>query len=168
VEMIRVGDEIPDVQLFRMGERGVERITSRAHLGTGRVVLFGLPGAFTGTCSREHLPGYVERAEALRAAGADRIVCLAVNDPFVLAAWSKAGGAAGRIDFLADSDAALTKAMGLDVDRSEIGLGIRCRRFAALLDGGRVVHLAIEPGKGITVCGGEHLLDALERFVGER
>lgn len=159
--MIEVEQAMPDVELFRAGSAGGERISTQSYFAGRRVLLFGLPGAFTPTCSEIHLPGYIEKAEALREAGIEAIACVAVNDPFVMAAWGEATGATGKVDLLADADGELARALGLEVDLSRSGLGRRCRRFAAVVDDGIFTMLAVEPARGVTVCGAEHLLEAL-------
>jgi peroxiredoxin len=158
---IETGQRIPDVRLYRLGASGVERVSIRELCAGRRVVIFGVPGAFTPTCSEEHLPGYVERARDLAATGVERVVCVAVNDPWVMAAWGAAHGVGDAIEMLGDPDAELTRALGLEVDRSASGMGQRCRRFAAVLDDGVVLYAAVEPGKGVTVCGAGNLLDVL-------
>ena len=160
--VIAPGDRIPEVALRRFGPYGVEEILTATLFAGRRAVLFGVPGAFTPVCSNEHLPGFVARAEELAGRGVDRIACMAVNDPFVMEAWGRLHGAGERVLMLADATGELTRALGLELDLSEIGLGIRCRRFAAVLDDGVFRHVAIEPGRGITVCGAEHLLDRFD------
>ena len=118
-------------------------------LGHGKVVLFAVPGAFTPTCSDHHLPGFVMRAEDLKAKGADSIVCLAVNDPFVMGAWGKDQNVGREVVMLADGNGEFTQAMGLTMDGSGFGLGaLRSQRYAAIIDDGVVTWLAVEPGPG--------------------
>lgn len=160
--MIQVGDRIPDAMLYRMSTDGPTAVSTAAAFGGKRVALFGLPGAYTPTCHREHLPGYVERATELRAKGVDEIACVSVNDPFVLEAWSRDLGAAGSVSMLSDSDAALARAMGLDVDLSAAGLGVRCKRYSALVDDGVVRELNVEEDvSALTVCSASHFLTLL-------
>jgi peroxiredoxin len=159
--MVGIGERVPEVEIFRLGAAGVERQLAPSYFAARKVALFGVPGAFTRTCSNIHLPGYVERAAELRAAGMDAIACLAVNDPWVLAAWGEAHGATGIIDFLADPSGEMTRALGLEADYGASGLGRRCRRFAAVVDDGRFTDFAIEPERGVRVCGAEHLLARL-------
>lgn len=158
---IEAGQRIPDARLFRLGANGLEQVSIRERCAGRRVVLFGVPGAFTPTCSDEHLPGYVERAHDLAESGVERVICVAVNDPWVMAAWAAAHGVGDSIEMLGDPNAELTRALGLDVDRSAGGLGLRCRRFAAVLDDGVFLYVAVEPGRGVTVCGAGNLLDVL-------
>ena len=159
--MIEVEDRIPEATLWLATAQGGERISSGAYFAGRKILLFGLPGAFTPTCSEIHLPGYIAKAKELRAAGVDAIACLAVNDPYVMAAWGDAAGATGKVDLLADGNGELTRALGFEVDRTAGGMGWRCRRFAAVIEDGVVLMLAVEPASGITVCGAEHLLDSL-------
>jgi peroxiredoxin len=157
---ISVGDRLPEATLFEMTGQGPARVASSEVFGAGTVALFGLPGAFTPTCSNSHMPGFVAVAEALRAKGVDAIVCITVNDPFVAAEWGRVTGAeAAGIRVLGDSLAEMTTAMGLDFDASARGLGIRCRRFSALVRDGEVAILNIEPAAGQATCtAGEVLL----------
>jgi len=157
---MRIGERIPDANLLRIVEGRIEPVTTGALFAGRRAILFGVPGAFTPTCSNEHLPGYVERADELRAGGIDLVACVAVNDPYVLAAWARSSGADG-IMMLSDSKAELTRAMGLEKDYSRSGMGTRCRRFAAWLEDGVFRHVAVEPDRGVTVCGASNLLDVL-------
>ncbi len=159
--MIEVGSRMPKVLLKRAGEAKSEELSTMDYFSGRKVALFGVPGAFTSTCSNVHLPGYVASAAALRAAGIDAIACVAVNDPFVMAAWGAAHGAHGVVDLLSDWNGDLARALGLEVDLSASGLGRRCRRFAAVVDDGVFVHFAVEPAKGVTVCGAESLLERL-------
>jgi peroxiredoxin len=158
---IAVGDRIPDVKVFTFGDRGPEVTTSEEVLGKGKVVLFGVPGAFTPTCSDHHLPGFVLRTEELRAKGADRVVCVSVNDPFVMSAWGHDQKVGSSVVMLADGNGELAEAMGLVMDGSGFGLGTRSQRFAAILDDGVVSWLAVEPGPGLTVSSAEEVLAAL-------
>jgi peroxiredoxin len=158
---IAVGDRIPDVKVFTFGAKGPQATTSAEVLGEGKVVLFGVPGAFTPTCSDHHLPGFVLRAEELRAKGADRIVCVSVNDPFVMEAWGEDQKVRGSVVMLADGNGELAEAMGLTMDGTGFGLGTRTQRFAAILDDGVVSWLAVEPGPGLNVSSAEEVLAAL-------
>ena len=157
----REGQRVPEVR-FRVRVGGSWKDVTTADLFAGKsVVLFSLPGAFTPTCSEIHLPGYIAKAKELRAAGVEAIACLSVNDPYVMAAWGEATGATGKVDLLADANGELARALGLEVDLAASGLGRRCRRFAAVVDDGVFIMLAVEPARGVTVCGAEHLLEAL-------
>ena len=123
--------------------------------------MFATPGAFTPTCSAKHLPGYVQQAEAFAAKGVDKMVCMAVNDPFVLAAWGKEQGVEGKVIMLADGSAALTKAMGLELDLTARGLGMRSQRFAMVVVDCKVTHLAVEAPGDFDVSRAETVLAAL-------
>ena len=158
---IAVGDRIPDVKVFTFGDKGPESVTSAELLGHGTVVLFGVPGAFTPTCSDHHLPGFVSRADELRAKGADSIVCVSVNDPFVMGAWGQDQNVGDNVVMLADGNGELTAAMGLTMDGSGFGLGARSQRYAAILRDGVVSWLAVEPGPGLNVSSAEEVLAAL-------
>lgn len=147
---ICTGDKIPAVDLMIMTGEGPRAFSLATACEGKRVVLFAVPGAFTPTCSARHLPGFVESVDAFAAKGIDDIYCLSVNDAFVMGAWGESQQA-DRISMLADSAAAFTQAVGLDVDLSDFGLGIRSQRYAMLIDDGVVTHLNIEPGPGLEV-----------------
>ncbi|MGH8974850.1 MAG: peroxiredoxin [Acidimicrobiia bacterium] len=158
---ISAGDKIPDVTLTMLTDEGLKPVQSSEVLGTGRVVLVGVPGAFTPTCSDHHLPGFVLRAEDLTAKGVDTIAGVAVNDAFVMGAWGKASGAEGKVIMLADGNGEFTAEMGLPFDLSEIGLGTRSRRYAAIIDDGVVTDIAVEEGRGVDVSSVESVLAKL-------
>lgn len=145
---IQVGDKIPDVTL-RTIAAGREREVSTQDLFRGkRAVLFAVPGAFTPTCSDYHLPGFVEHADEIRSRGVDLIACVAVNDHFVMDAWGKARDVGDKIVMLADGNGDLARAMGLDADASRFGLGLRSRRYAALIEDGMVKAINLDqPGR---------------------
>src|ERR1700683_2424281 len=157
---IAVGDKVPDVKVWTFGDKGPEATTSAEVLGRGKVVLFGVPGAFTPTCSDHHLPGFVLRADELRAKGADRVVCVSVNDPFVMGAWGEDQKVGDSVVMLSDGNGELAEAMGLTMDGSGFGLGSRIQRFAAVIEDGVVTWLAVEPGPGLHVSSGEEVLEA--------
>ncbi len=145
--MIEVGHKIPAVDLFVLGDDGPQSVSSGSLFAGKQVALFGVPGAFTRTCSARHLPGYVEQLAALKAAGVDEVICLSTNDVFVLAAWSEASGADGKISMVSDGCLNFTRAAGLEADMSANGFGPRCRRFSMLVDDGAVTHMHVEqPG----------------------
>ena len=158
---IAVGERVPDVKVFTFGEKGPVATTSADVLGRGKVVLFGVPGAFTPTCSDHHLPGFVLRADELRAKGADKVVCVSVNDPFVMGAWGKDQNVGDSVVMLADGNGELTEAMGLTMDGSGFGLGTRSQRYAAIIDDGVVSWLAVEPGPGLRASSAEEVVAAL-------
>ena len=156
---ISVGDRLPAATLFELTDQGPAQVASADVFGAGTVALFGVPGAFTPTCHKAHLPGFVAAADALRAKGVDAIVCLTVNDPHVAAEWGRVTGAtAAGIRIVADSLAELTRAMGLEFDGSARGLGVRCQRFSALVRDGEIVVLNIEPGPGPPTCSAAEIL----------
>jgi peroxiredoxin len=159
---IAVGDKVPDVKVYTFSEKGPEATTSAEVLGHGKVVLFAVPGAFTPTCSDHHLPGFVMRAEDLRAKGADSIVCVSVNDPFVMGAWGEDQNVGSSVVMLADGNGEFTEAMGLAMDGSGFGLGaLRSQRYAAIIEDGVITWLAVEPGPGLTVSSADEVLGAL-------
>lgn len=144
---IKPGDTFPNVTLKRLGANGLEDVKTDDFLKGKRVVLFSVPGAFTPTCSAKHLPGFVQSAEAFRKNGIDEIICIAVNDPFVMSAWAKANNAEG-VTMLPDGNGELARALGLEMDGTGYGLGQRGQRFAMLIDNGVVKKLQVEaPGK---------------------
>jgi peroxiredoxin len=144
---IAVGDKLPNVDLYRMGEKGPEKVSSGELCAGKKTVLFAVPGAFTPTCSQAHLPGYVVKADELLAKGVDQIVCLSVNDAFVMNAWGQQQNA-DRILMLADGSGDFTRAVGLELDLGARGLGQRSQRYAMVVDDGVVTHLNVEePGK---------------------
>ena len=159
---IAVGDRIPDIKVQVPGPDGRPADASTTELlGSGKVVLFGVPGAFTPTCSDHHLPGFVIRYEDLVEAGADRVYCVSVNDAFVMAAWGQANGVDGKVGMIADGSAVFTKALGLDVDLTGGGLGVRSKRYAAVIEDGVVTHLAVEETLGLDVSSADAVLKVL-------
>jgi len=155
---IKVGDKIPSATLYRMGEKGPEAVTTEQLFAGKKVALFGVPGAFTPTCSAKHVPSYMQNAAALKAKGVDTIACMAVNDAFVMGAWGKDQGTAGKVEMLADGSAELTKKMGIELDLGARGLGTRSRRFSMLVDDGVVKKLNLEEGGAYEVSSAEALL----------
>lgn len=145
---INVGDRIPSVTLKHLTDNGMQEVTTDQIFKGKKVVLFSVPGAFTPTCSAKHLPGFVQQADALKAKGVQEIVCMAVNDPFVMRAWGEKSGVEGKVFMLPDGNATLTEALGLTMDGSGYGLGTRGQRFALVAEDGKVTHVAVEaPGK---------------------
>jgi peroxiredoxin len=157
---IKVGDRIPEATLKTMAGDKVQDVSTR-ELFKGKVVLFAVPGAFTPTCSAKHLPGFVEQAAALRQKGVDRIVCLSVNDAFVMGAWGKAQGTGEKVMLVADGNGDFTRALGLDFDGSGFGMGRRSQRYAAVVQDGVVKHLAVEKPMEFKVSSAEAILAAL-------
>jgi glutathione-dependent peroxiredoxin len=138
------GKRVPDVELCQMSDGKVERITTQQLFGGRRVILFALPGAFTPTCSTAHVPGYVAYSKEFRGAGVDDIVCLSVNDPYVMEAWQRSEKAEG-VHFVADPFAEFTRAMGMTIDNREAALGTRSWRYSMFVDDGRIQKMFIEP-----------------------
>jgi len=158
---VAVGDRVPDVELTTMTKDGLKKVGSGEALGSGKVVLFGVPGAFTPTCSDHHLPGYVVRADDFKAKGVDTVVCVSVNDAFVMGAWGDAQKVGDRVLMLADGNGDFTKAMGLEMDGSGFGLGTRSQRYAAVIEDGVVTALFVEPRPGLSVSSAESVLNSL-------
>jgi peroxiredoxin (alkyl hydroperoxide reductase subunit C) len=158
---IKVGDTIPSMKLMQGTADGPKEIATDDIFKGKKVVLFAVPGAFTPTCSAKHLPGFVQNVAALKAKGVDSVVCLAVNDAFVMAAWGKDQGVGDGIIMLADGSAAFTKALGLELDLVPRGMGVRSQRFALIAENGRVTHLAVEAPGGFEVSRAEAILAAL-------
>jgi peroxiredoxin len=144
---ISTGDQIPDVVMNHMTADGPAEISSKELFGGKKVVLFALPGAFTPTCSASHLPGFVANADKIKAKGVDDIVCLSVNDAWVMDAWGKAQNA-DEIHMVGDGSSNFTQAVGLELDRTSGGMGMRSQRYAMIVDDGVVTALNVEePGK---------------------
>lgn len=142
--MINVGDKLPDAKFTVMGPDGPTPKTVAEVFAGKKVALFAVPGAYTPTCSNKHMPGFVNRVDELKANGIDAIACTAVNDIFVLTNWAKDTGATGKIEMLADGSGDFAKAIGLDIDLSGFGLGLRSKRYAMLVDDGVVKVLNVE------------------------
>jgi peroxiredoxin (alkyl hydroperoxide reductase subunit C) len=159
--MIKQGDKIPAMKLMTATADGPREVDTAELFGTGKVVLFAVPGAFTPTCSAKHLPGFVQHLDDIKAKGVDKVVCLAVNDVFVMGAWAKDQKVGDGIVMLADGAAAFTKALGLELDLVARGLGVRSQRFALITEGGVVTHLAVEEAGGFDVSRAEAVLEAL-------
>jgi glutaredoxin/glutathione-dependent peroxiredoxin len=159
---IKVGDTLPlDIKLKEMGEKGPQDVSVGDIFKGKRVVLFSVPGAFTPTCSMKHLPGFVGKASEIKAKGVNEIVCMAVNDAFVMGAWGDNQKAHGKVRMVADGNAQFTKALGLELDASGFGMGVRGQRFALIAKDGKVEHLLVEPGPGLSVSSAESVLAAL-------
>ncbi|CAA3019048.1 Alkyl hydroperoxide reductase peroxiredoxin [Olea europaea subsp. europaea] len=159
---IAVGDSIPDGTLAYFDEQDQLQSVSIHSLAAGKkVILFAVPGAFTPTCSMKHVPGFIEKADELKSKGVDEILCISVNDPFVMKAWAKTYPDNKHVKFLADGSASYTKALGLELDLSEKGLGTRSRRFALLVEDLKVKVANVEAGGEFTVSSAEEILKAL-------
>ena len=158
---IKVGDRFPSVTLKYLGKEGMTEITTDDLLKGKTVALFAVPGAFTPTCSAKHLPSFTGNAEALKAKGVDQIVCLSVNDPFVMKAWADKNECGESVFMLPDGNATLTKALGLEMDGSGYGLGTRSQRFALIAKDGVVTHLGVEKPGAFEVSSAENVLKHL-------
>ena len=159
---LKIKDQIPDIEIFHLIDGEPQTSKIRDILGNGKVVLFGLPGAFTSTCSKIHLPGYVGNADKIKSKGIENIFCLSVNDPFVMNAWGEANNAGGKITMLSDPYLSFTKAIGAEVDRNSKGMGIRSNRYAMVIQNLEVVNIQVE--KETKQCGlssAEGVLDLL-------
>ena len=158
---IEIGDIIPDIEIMTTIDGKPSHVQSREVLGSGKVVLFAVPGAFTPTCSDYHLPSYVIRQEELTAKGVDTVACISVNDPFVMDAWRDSQNVGDSVLMLADGNGEFTAAIGLGMDGSGFGLGSRSQRYAMVLQDGVVTVLHVEPGGGLTVSAADAILEAL-------
>ena len=159
---LKIKDQIPDIEIFHLIDGEPQTSKIRDILGNGKVILFGLPGAFTSTCSKLHLPGYVGNADKIKSKGIEKIFCLSVNDPFVMNAWGEANNARGKITMLSDPYLLFTKAIGAEVDRNSKGMGIRSNRYAMVIQNLEVVNIQVE--KETKHCGlssAEGVLDLL-------
>lgn len=159
--MIKTGDTLPSMKLTEATPDGPREIVTDDIFRGKKVVLFAVPGAFTPTCSAKHLPGFVEHEAALSRKGVDSIVCMAVNDAFVLGAWAKSQNVGAGIVMVADGSAVFTKALGIELDLTARGLGIRSQRFALIADDMRVTHLAVEKPGDFDVSSAEAVLARL-------
>ncbi len=161
MSMIATGQPIPSVPLTIMGSKGPQAIDAAELLGRGRSVLFAVPGAFTPTCSAHHLPGFIELAGKLRAHGIDQVVCLAVNDIFVLDAWAKSKQAGDSVTMAADGNGDFARALGLEMDASAFGMGQRSQRFAMITQSGIVESLMVDAPGEFRVSSAEYVLEHL-------
>jgi peroxiredoxin len=158
---INVGDAVPEMTLVKATADGPAPVTTAELFGGRTVALFSVPGAFTPTCSAKHLPGYVDHADSLKGKGVDEVVCVSVNDAFVMAAWGKSAHADGKVTMIADGNGDFSKALGLTFDGSAYGMGLRGQRFSMLVKDGRVAQLNIEPPGAFGVSSAEHLMAQL-------
>jgi len=159
---IKIGDKIPDVTLMHMTDKGPTPLKTSELFAGKKVALFALPGAFTPTCSNQHLPGFVQNIDKLKAKGVDAVVCLSVNDAFVMDAWGKDQGAGDKVMMVGDGNGELTQKLGLGFDGSSFGMGTRSLRYSMLVEDGVVTQLNQEPNPGeAVISGAEHLLEQL-------
>lgn len=155
---VQAGDKAPEGKFTVMNADGPGALTTDELFGGKKVVVFSVPGAFTPTCSREHLPGFVEKADELKAKGVDTIACMAVNDTFVMDAWGKSASADDKVLMLADGNAEYTKALGLELDASGFGMGTRGQRFAMVVEDGTISQLHVEAPMEFKVSSAEAIL----------
>lgn len=141
---IAVNDTFPSVTTKRLGANGMEDFNLADHIKGKKVVIFGVPGAFTPSCAQKHLPGYIAKAGEIKSKGVDEIICVAVNDPFVMKTWGEGAGADGKVTMIPDGIGTLTKALGLEFDGSGAGLGTRAKRFSLIVDNGTVKTVDVE------------------------
>jgi glutaredoxin/glutathione-dependent peroxiredoxin len=158
---IKVGDKMPEGKFMRMTRDGPKKLTSDELFKGKTVVLFSVPGAFTPTCDAKHLPGFVELADEIKKKGVDTIACMAVNDVFVMNAWGKSGGVGDKILMLADGNADYAKALGLELDATGFGMGVRGQRFALIVKDGVVTHVNIEGPGEFKVSAADYVLKQL-------
>jgi len=160
--MIKAGDSIPNVTLKQMTADGPSDVALSDYCANRKVVLFGVPGAFTPTCSETHLPGFVNNAKELAGKDVAAVACISVADFFVMGAWGKSLSVGSEVDLLADGNAEFTKASGLELDLSEFGLGLRCHRFAMVVDNGVVASMVVEENSSVaTVSTAESVIENL-------
>jgi peroxiredoxin len=158
---IQVGDKVPATSFVKVTEGGPEQIDSDSFFAGRRIALFSVPGAFTPTCSAKHLPGFVAKADELKAKGIDEVACTAVNDAFVMKAWGAASGVDGKVTMLADGNGAFAEAVGLVMDGSKFGMGKRGQRFSMVVNDGTVEQLNVEGPGEFKVSSAEHMLEQL-------
>jgi peroxiredoxin len=157
---IKAGDRLPDAKLKEMGDGGPKDVSIAEITKGKKAVIFAVPGAFTPTCSMKHLPGFVEQYDALKKKGADEIACLAVNDAFVMGAWGKDQGCGGKVRMLADGNGELAKAVGLELDASGFGMGKRSKRYAMIVNDGKVEQVLVDES-GLKESSAESVLSKL-------
>lgn len=158
---IQVGDKLPSIDVQYKSDGKVKTINTDELFGGKKIVLFALPGAFTPTCSASHLPGYVARADDMLARGIDGILCLSVNDAHVMQAWGEDQNVGDRVLMIADGNADFTRALGLEIDRSDAGMGIRSQRYAMIVDNGIVERLELEAPGAFEVSDADTILNGL-------
>jgi glutaredoxin/glutathione-dependent peroxiredoxin len=158
---IAVGDKIPDVKVMVATGEGPQAAQTGELLGSGKIALFSVPGAFTPTCSAKHLPGFVNKADDLKAKGVDKIVCMSVNDAFVMKAWAKDQNSGDKVVMLADGNGDFARALGLVMDGKGFGMGERSQRFSAVIENGVVKQLNVEAPGAFDVSSADHMLGQL-------
>jgi glutaredoxin/glutathione-dependent peroxiredoxin len=158
---IKVGDALPKVTFIKPTSDGPQPVDSEGFFKGRRIALFSVPGAFTPTCSARHLPGFVEKADALKAKGIDEVACTAVNDAFVLRAWAEQAGATDKVTMLADGNGEFARAVGLEMDASKFGMGSRAQRYSMVVDDGVVKQLNVEEPGAFNVSSADYMLEQL-------
>jgi peroxiredoxin len=158
---IQAGDRIPSATLLKATPEGPQPVDTDSFFAGRKVALFAVPGAFTPTCSARHLPGFVEKADEFRGKGVDEVACVSVNDAFVLQAWARDAGAEGKVTMLADGNGDFSKALGLTMDASKFGMGLRAQRFSAIVEDGVVKQLNVEEPGAFSVSSAEFMLGQL-------
>lgn len=159
---IKVGDKVPSVTMKRLSDDGMQDIVTDEFFKGRTVAVFGVPGAFTPTCSAKHLPGFIESHDKLKGKGVDEIACVSVNDAFVMQAWGKNQGADGKVAMLADGNGDFTRAIGMEIDASGFGMGKRSARYSLLVEDGVVKQVNVEEAPGqMKVSSAESMLDRL-------
>jgi peroxiredoxin len=158
---IKVGDRLPNANFVKASAEGPQPVDGESFFKGRRVALFSVPGAFTPTCSARHLPGFVEKAEELRAKGVDEVACTAVNDAFVLQAWAESADAVGKVTMLADGNGEFARAIGLEMDGSKFGLGRRGKRWSMIVNDGVVEQLNVEEPGAFNVSSADYMLERL-------
>ena len=158
---IKVGDRVPNATFRVVTAEGPKPFTTDDVFKGKKVVLFAVPGAFTPTCSAKHLPGFVQNAEAIKGKGVDTIACISVNDAFVMGAWGKDQGTGDKVAMIADGSAAFAKALGLEMDITARGMGVRSQRYALVAQDGKVTHLGVEAPGGFEASKAETILGVL-------
>ena len=158
---IQTGDKLPEATFVKVTDNGPEQVNAADYFKGRKVALFSVPGAFTPTCSAKHLPGFVDNAAQLKAKGVDEIACTAVNDAFVMGAWGKSANADDKVTMLGDGSGDFAKAVGLEMDGTKFGLGMRGQRFSMIVDDGVVKELNVEAPGEFKVSTAEHMLGQL-------
>ncbi len=158
---IKIGDKLPAAEFNVMTADGQQKLSTDVIFAGRKVVLFAVPGAFTPTCSNNHMPGFLSHLDAIKAKGVDTIACTSVNDVHVMSAWAKHAGSEGKIMMLADGNVAFAKACGLELDLNVAGMGLRSSRYSMIVDNGIVKSLNVEDKSGVNVSGAETILEQL-------
>ena len=158
---VNVGDALPKATLMKAGAEGPQPIDTEDYFKGRRVALFSVPGAFTPTCSARHLPGFIDKADELKAKGVDEIACTAVNDAFVMNAWAESAGAADKITMLSDGNGAFVEALGLTMDGSKYGMGKRGQRFSMVVNDGTIEQINVEEPGAFAVSSADYMVERL-------